>query len=103
MEGNLVRQCSDVPWEVYQQYKDDSPELKQTSEHCIEFDRVGRAEARRRGDLEQFGRLIFESGRSSIETNPKSELIKLYEIMTQTQGIYGGFQERDLKVAAGVN
>ena len=36
-------------------------------------------------------KLVFESGRSSIynwETG-SPELIKLYEIMTQTDGIYG--------------
>ena len=50
------------------------------------------AEAWRRGDLEEYGRLSFESGRSSIynwETG-SDELKKLYEIMTQTDGIYGG-------------
>ena len=50
------------------------------------------AEAWRRGDLEAYGRLSFESGHSSIynwETG-SDELKKLYEIMTQTDGIYGG-------------
>ena len=50
------------------------------------------AEAWRRGDLETFGRLSFESGRSSIynwETG-SPELKNLYEIMTHTDGIYGG-------------
>ncbi len=85
----------DVPWEVYQQYKDRLPQnWRKRAEHWYtEFDRVEQgAEAWRRGDLEQFGRLIFESGRSSIENweTGSPELIKLYEIMTQTQGIYGG-------------
>lgn len=50
------------------------------------------AEAWRRGDLEEFGRLSFESGKSSIENweTGSPELIKLYEIMTHTAGIYGG-------------
>ena len=50
------------------------------------------AEAWRRGDIEEYGRLSFESGRSSIynwETG-SPELKKLYEIMTHTDGIYGG-------------
>ena len=50
------------------------------------------AEAWRRGDIVQFGRLSFESGRSSIynwETG-SPELKRLYEIMTETEGIYGG-------------
>ena len=50
------------------------------------------AEAWRRGDIEEFGRLSFESGKSSIynwETG-SPELKKLYEIMSHTEGIYGG-------------
>ena len=85
----------DVPREVYEQYKDKLPEnWRKRAEHWYtEFDRVQRgAEAWRRGDIEEFGRLSFESGHSSIynwETgSPK--LIKLYEIMTKTPGIYGG-------------
>ena len=58
-----------------------------------EFDRVQKgAEAWRRGDIEEFGRLSFESGRSSIynwETG-SPELKVLYEIMARTDGIYGG-------------
>ena len=50
------------------------------------------AEAWRRGDIEEFGRLSFESGRSSIELweTGSPELKALYEIMTRTDGIYGG-------------
>ena len=85
----------DVPYEVYLQYKDRLPEnWRRRAEHWYtEFDRVQRgAEAWRRGDIEEYGRLSFESGHSSIynwETG-SPELIKLYEIMTKTQGIYGG-------------
>ena len=49
-------------------------------------------EAWKKGDIETFGALSFESGESSItkwETG-SPELIKLYEIMTETEGIYGG-------------
>lgn len=85
----------DVPREIYEQYKDKLPEnWRKRAEHWYtEFDRVQKgAEAWRRGDIEEFGRLSFESGHSSIynwETG-SPELIKLYEIMTQTKGIYGG-------------
>ena len=85
----------DVPRDVYEQYKDKLPEnWRKRAEHWYtEFDRVQRgAEAWRRGDIEEFGRLSFESGHSSIynwETG-SPELIKLYEIMTKTPGIYGG-------------
>ena len=49
-------------------------------------------EAWKRGDLDTFGKLIFESGRSSIYNYEAGspELIKLYEIMCETDGIYGG-------------
>lgn len=68
--------------------------LNKRAEHWYsEYARVeAGAEAWRKGDIEEFGRLSFESGRSSIynwETG-SPELIKLYEIMTQTDGIYGG-------------
>ena len=49
-------------------------------------------EAWRKGDIETFGKLSFESGYSSIynwETG-SDELKELYEIMTRTDGIYGG-------------
>ncbi|MBQ1277868.1 MAG: hypothetical protein IIY07_04405, partial [Thermoguttaceae bacterium] len=50
------------------------------------------AEAWRRGDIETFGELSFASGRSSIENwqTGSPELVKLYEIMTRTDGVYGG-------------
>lgn len=85
----------DVPREVYEQYKDKLPEnWRKRAEHWYsEFERVEKAvEAWRKGDIETFGRLSFESGRSSIyswETG-SPELIKLYNIMTETDGIYGG-------------
>ncbi len=85
----------EVPYEVYLEYKDKLPEnWRKRAEHWYtEFDRVQRgAEAWRNGDIEEFGRLSFESGKSSIynwETG-SPELKKLYEIMTDTKGIYGG-------------
>ena len=85
----------EVPYEVYLQYKDRLPEnfAKRAEHWYTEFFRVQKgAEAWRRGDLEEYGKLSFESGRSSIynwETGSE-ELKKLYEIMTQTDGIYGG-------------
>ena len=84
-----------VPREVFEQYKDRLPESwrKRATHFYTEFDRVERgAEAWRRGDLETYGRLCFESGWSSIynyETG-SDELKTLYEIMQTTDGIYGG-------------
>ena len=90
-EANL----RDVPYEVYLKYKDRLPEnwAKRAEHWYTEFDRVQKgAEAWRNGDIEKYGRLSFESGNSSIynwETG-SPELKTLYEIMTQTEGIYGG-------------
>jgi len=85
----------EVPREVFEQYKDKIPEnWRKRAEHWYtEFDRVQKgAEAWRRGDIEEFGRLSFASGRSSIENyeTGSPELKTLYEIMTKTPGIYGG-------------
>ena len=85
----------DVPYETYLQYRDKLPEnWRKRAEHWYtEFQRVQKgAEAWRRGDIEAFGQLSFESGKSSIynyETG-SPELKSLYEIMCRTDGIYGG-------------
>ncbi|MBQ2986514.1 MAG: GHMP kinase [Tyzzerella sp.] len=85
----------DVPYEIYLKYKDKLPEnwAKRAEHWYTEYDRVQRgAEAWRNGDIEEFGRLSFESGWSSIynwETG-SPELKTLYDIMTKTEGIYGG-------------
>lgn len=84
-----------VPREVFESYKDRLPEnwMKRATHFYTELERVEKgAEAWRRGDIEEFGQLSFESGYSSIynyETG-SPELKKLYEIMTETKGIYGG-------------
>ena len=85
----------DVPYEVYLQYKDRLPEsfAKRAEHWYTEYRRVlAGVEAWRQGDIETYGKLSFESGHSSIynyETGSE-ELKTLYEIMTQTDGIYGG-------------
>ena len=94
--GKFEETClRDVPVEIFHQYKDRLPESwRKRAEHWYtENDRVMRgAEAFRRGDMEAFGKLCFESGRSSIENyeTGSPELKALYEIMTETDGIYGG-------------
>ena len=85
----------EVPRAIYEQYKKMLPEnFAKRAEHWYsEFERVEKGvEAWRRGDIEEFGRLSFESGHSSIynyETG-SPELKALYEIMLKTDGIYGG-------------
>ncbi len=84
-----------VPKEVFEEYKHKLPEnWRKRAEHFYtEFERVKNgAEAWRKGDIEEFGRLSFLSGESSIynfETG-SVQLKKIHEIMTETKGIYGG-------------
>lgn len=85
----------DVPYEVFLEYKDRLPEnWRKRAEHWYsEYFRVQKgAEAWSRGDIETYGRLSFESGKSSIDNyeTGSPELKTLYEIMTRTEGIYGG-------------
>ncbi|MBQ7368841.1 MAG: GHMP kinase, partial [Clostridia bacterium] len=85
----------EVPYATYLQYKDKLPEnWRKRAEHFYtEFARVeAGAEAWRRGDIETFGKLCFESGASSINNweTGSPELKTLYEIMKRTDGIYGG-------------
>ncbi len=85
----------DLSFDIYQTYKDRLPEpwAKRCEHWFTEFRRVeAGAEAWRRGDIEEYGRLSFESGWSSIHNweSGAPEQIKLYEIMRETAGIYGG-------------
>lgn len=85
----------DVPERVFDEHKHRLPDSwRKRAEHWYsEFNRVQQgAEAWRRGDIETFGRLSFESGLSSIEKyeTGSPELKTLYEIMKETDGIYGG-------------
>ena len=85
----------DISWDIYQTYKDRLPKPWQLRcEHWYtEFQRVeAGAEAWRKGDIEEYGRLSFASGWSSIHNweSGAPEQIKLYEIMRETTGIYGG-------------
>ena len=85
----------EVPREIYDRYKDRLPDTwRARAEHWYtEFERVEMGvKAWRNGDIDEFGRLSFESGHSSIynwETG-SDELKKMYEIMRDTDGIYGG-------------
>ncbi len=85
----------DVPLEVYQAHGARLPEpWRRRAEHWFsEMARVEEGvEAWRRGDLAAFGRLCLASGRSSIENwqTGSAELIQLHEILSRTEGVYGG-------------
>ena len=86
---------SDVPENVYLEYRNNLSEvLRKRADHFFgECKRVDQGIlAWRNGDLKEFGRLIFESGKSSIDLweTGSDELKALYEIMTEIPGIYGG-------------
>ena len=85
----------DVPPEVFARYKDKLPEVwRRRAEHFFgELSRAERgAEAWRAGDLDTYGQLMFESGYSSVHNYEcgSPELIRLYEILRETDGVYGG-------------
>ena len=85
----------EVPESVFQEYGDRLPDaFRKRAKHF--FSEISRAEAGaeawKKGDIDAYGRLIFDSGKSSIENYECGcpELISLYDIMKETDGIYGG-------------
>lgn len=84
----------EVPYEVFLKYKDFLPEnFRKRAEHF--YDENRRVEegvkAYKEGDIEKFGRLVTESGYSSIykwETGSE-ELKTLYELLKDCNGVYG--------------
>ncbi len=84
-----------VPKDIFERYRTRLPEAfaKRATHYYSEFERtVAGADAFRRGDIEAFGKLCFESGESSI-TNYEAgspELKTIFDIMRETDGIYGG-------------
>jgi len=84
----------DVPEEVFHKYKNKlSPNLRKRATHFFtEMERVKKgAVLWQKGDLSGFGRLMTESGRSSIENYEcgTPALIKIYEILNSISGVYG--------------
>lgn len=85
----------DVPSDIYRRYADRLPlNWRKRAEHFYsEQERVEKgADAWRSGDIVSFGRLITESGASSIgnwETG-SPELVALYESIVRQDGVYGG-------------
>ncbi|MBQ7651900.1 MAG: hypothetical protein IJS15_13125 [Victivallales bacterium] len=85
----------DVPEELFTRYGDRLPETwrRRALHYFSEMHRVEQAvTAWRNGDIAEFGRISFESGQSSIEfwETGSEELKAMYEIMRETDGIYGG-------------
>ncbi len=85
----------DVPRKVYEEHKDKLPyNFRKRAEHFYtEMERVEKGiEAWTRGELDRYGALVFESGESSVKNYECGcpELISLYNILTKTDGVYGG-------------
>lgn len=84
----------DVPYDVYLKYKDKLPvNFRKRAEHWYQENKrvEDGVRAYANGDIEEFGRLVNESGYSSIynwETGSE-ELITLYEILKKCKGVYG--------------
>ena len=84
-----------VPVSVFEEHKDRLPEpfRKRAAHFFSEYERARKGvEAWKAGDIEAYGQLVFESGRSSVDNYECGcpELITLYEILLKTDGIYGG-------------
>ena len=84
----------DIPYDVYLKYKSKIPiNYQKRAEHFYsEIDRVEKGiECYKKGDIESFGKLVSESGESSInnwETGSK-EMIDLFNIIKSCNGVYG--------------
>ncbi len=86
---------SDVSYDTFNKYKEKLPEpwVRRAEHYFSEIDRVDRGvKAWRDGNLAEFGKVVFESGKSSIELyqTGSDELKEIYDILTSTQGVYGG-------------
>lgn len=84
-----------IPVGIYNEFRDRLPEnWRKRADHFFgEKLRVKEGvKAWKRGDIESFGKLMFQSGRSSIELyETGSENLKcLQDIFERTDGIYGG-------------
>lgn len=84
----------DLSYEDFLNFKDSMPEnfAKRAMHFYLENERVHKgAEAWSKGDIVEFGKLVSDSGKSSIELYEAGSplLIDLYNIMLSTPGVYG--------------
>ncbi len=85
----------DVDEEVFERHAHRMPArfARRARHFYTECDRVARGvKAWEEGDIEAFGKLVFESCESSMDNYEcgSPELIEIYRIMRETDGIYGG-------------
>ena len=84
----------DVPIEIYEEYKDQLPERfrKRAAHFYTEQARVLKgAEAWAKGDIVEFGQLMFESGYSSFyqQETGIAEMKTIFDILKDAEGVYG--------------
>lgn len=87
-------QLRDIPVEVFEKYKDELPERfrKRAAHFYTEQARVEQgAEAWKKGDIETFGQLMFESGESSFYQYESGipEMKVIYDLLRESEGVYG--------------
>ena len=85
----------DVPEAMFEKHEEQMPSrfAKRARHFYTECDRVeAGVKAWEKGDIKEFGKLIFDSCESSMNNYEcgSPELIELYKIMRRTDGIYGG-------------
>ena len=85
----------DVSREIFEKYKTKLPSnwYKRALHYYSEMERVDKAiEAWTTGNLEEFGKISFASGESSINNYEagSEELKTIHQIINNTKGIYGG-------------
>ena len=85
----------DVEESVFEKHQDRMPErfARRARHFYTECDRVTEGvKAWEAGDIEAFGKLVFESCESSMNNYEcgSPELIEIYKLMRETDGIYGG-------------
>ena len=84
----------EIPYEIYIKYKDKLPLpfQKRANHFYSELNRVKEGiKAYKKGDINTFGKLVTESGESSINNweTGSEEMIKLFEIIKSCKGVYG--------------
>lgn len=87
-------QLRDIPIEIYEEYKDQLPERfrERAAHYYTEQVRVKKgAKAWAAGDIETFGQMMFESGKSSFYQYESGipEMKDIYDLLHECEGVYG--------------
>lgn len=87
-------QLRDIPVDIYEKFKTHIPERfrKRAAHYYTEQARVMKGiDAWEKGDIETFGRFMFESGESSFYQYESGieEMMSIYSILRECEGVYG--------------